>query len=148
MNKPDKLPTFDHNGVTIELLSSGKFRAMSPTGPVTSGSLDGIKKRLDKEGVFTPFKAFALNTYYHAEGIKDFTVVGYVEPRRRFGLRQWKTDTNGTMPEVYEDTPANRELAKQYLQMRKDHRKAKEQFEKDENALLVKMKARRPEAKK
>jgi hypothetical protein len=151
--KTDTKPTFIHNGVTITLEDNGRFTAEGPTGRITSGSLEGIKKRLDKDGVFTPFKAFSFNNgYYRVGELQEFTVVGIAEPRRRYGARQWKViegEGGRTIEksEVYEDTPANRAAAMAYLAMVKEHRKVRDEQELQEQKALAKMVARLPEKK-
>lgn len=152
MNKPEALHTFDHNGVTITLTGSGRFTAEGPNGKITSASLEGIKKRLDEGGVFTPFKAFTLRPLYRGAEMESVTVVGFAAPRRRYGSREWKiVDSGGhksQLSEVYEDTPANREAAKAYLDAMKEHRKVREHQDQLEQKLLGKVKSRRPEGKK
>lgn len=141
-------PMFVHNGTTITLEDNGRFSAMSPTGRITSGSLDGIKKRLDKDGVFEQFKGFTLRSLYRGDELEEVTVIGFAEPRRRFGQREWKIiDARGNKSqrsEVYEDTPTNRALAKQYLEMRKAHLKQREESDAAESKLRGKLKTRRP----
>lgn len=157
--KTDTKPTFLHNGVTITLESNGKFAAMGAEGRITSSSLDGIKKRLDKNEAFKPFKAFRLVSHYdHKSGIsldqiEECTVVGIAEPRRRYNSRAWKITAegrHGTMEAylVYEDTPENRKQAKAYLELERKNAKARKEAEAAEKKAKDAIKSRTPPEKK
>jgi hypothetical protein len=144
-------PTFLHNGVTITLEASGRFSAMAPDGRITSGSLEGIKKALDKKGTFATFKAFTIFHSYRSLELQELTVIGVVEPKRHFGHRSWKVqDSSGRLrdiSEVFEDTAANRAAAQAYIDMVKEHRKVRDEQEQAEAEARTKIKSREPEKK-
>ena len=144
-------PTFTHNGAEITMLPNGKFTAMTAQGRITAASLDAVKKRLDKLGAFTPFRGFTIHTGYNFganayEHLRDCEVIGTIEPRSKYGSRQWKT-RNGALSTVYEDTPANRAAAKAYIELCAHHRKVRELQDASANTLLKKLVACRMDGK-
>lgn len=156
MNRPDIKSAFVHNDVAITLESNGRFSAMGPNGRVTSNSLDGIKKQLDKLGTFKTFKAFTIRGGYYGSAsgvlIQDCTVVGVIQPRHRYGSPEWKLEKNGGVSagvasEVYLDTPANRAAAKAYAALVAEHKKVREKQDEAESKALAKITSVRPEKK-
>ena len=140
--------TFKHNGVEITLNEkTGKFTAQTASGPITSASLDSIKKKLDNAGVFTQFKAFYLEGYSY-DRLVECTVLGICKDRsRNYPRAMWRTD-KGDMYAVYADTPENRKAIEAYVALRKEHARIKEEQDKAQHAALAAIVKCKPEATK
>lgn len=134
--------TFQHKGVEITLGANGKFSAQTETGRIEAPSLDAIKKKLDKEPDFTPFKAFAIAGYSDLT-LVDRTVTGVVKGRGRYGKDEWQTNW-GKEPSVYVDTPENRANALAYIVMRKRHAEVRAQHEEEQRIARAAIVSRKP----
>jgi hypothetical protein len=72
-----------HRGIEINLLENGNFRCVLAAKPVVSNSLEGAKKRIDKEvddpARFSPFKGY----YTTGDKARLVEVIGTRMGRRR-----------------------------------------------------------------
>lgn len=108
--------TFEHNGIKIDILPSGKFTATVEGEELTAASLVSLKKKLDERKTFQGFPALRLR---HGK-IYEIRVVG--EARSQSGVRYWKCSNGETWYTVYADTAENRAILRTYIKQTEDDR--------------------------
>lgn len=102
--------TFEHNGIKIDILPSGKFTATVEGEELTAASLVSLKKKLDERKTFQGFPALRLRH----DKIYEIRVVG--KARSQSGVRYWKCSNGETWYTVYADTPENRAALRAFLE--------------------------------
>lgn len=140
----DKEAPFEHKGIPIFITEAGRFYADTVKGRIMAPSVAGLRKKLDKQSTFEPFKAFTIVGYGGGQSIRECLVTG-IEKRRRWRGLQFTTNTGGVFNEVYEDTPQNRALAKQYIKAAADFEKAQKKHEADQDRIEARITKRKPE---
>lgn len=104
------MTNFEHKGTPIELLPSGKFRAVINGMNATAGSLAGIKSKIEnaEKQQFKPFKA--LKEYWNA--LTEVWVVGVKPPRKNSwrAHNEFLLDKGDSCQWLLADTSENRAL--------------------------------------
>lgn len=133
---------YEHKGVKIVFdAEKGKFSASINGKQESRGSLDAIKKAIDKVDAFVPFVALREYATFSGPAYSEVTVVGIKKARvSKYAYRQdaddWLLSTGYQERSVYANTPEN--IAA--LNERSALRKAQEV---ERNALSEKHKAER-----
>lgn len=136
------MSTFKHGEFDITVNADGTFSAVRNGVTLTAGSLAGIKKKLDADGDFAPFKALA--NHYDGDLLRELSVVGVYKPRAGWRGPQWVMADGDKRDEVTEDTPRNRELLLALKIMRQKHHKLAEEMREAERLLAVQITRRKP----
>lgn len=107
--------TFEHNGIKIDILPSGKFTATVEGEELTAASLVSLKKKLDGRKPFQGFPALRLRY----GKIYEIRVVG-IGGGAHGGVRYWKCSNGETWYTVYADTAENRAILRTYIKQTED----------------------------
>lgn len=142
------LASFEHNGIKIELSTSGMFFAVVSGRKVHKPSLDAMKKFLDesKKTAFEPFTALVHESRLHIgrvkkSSIKRIKIIGIDVDNRRShrDAFRWLCDDGSNRLQVYADTKDNEAAIEAYSAAVAKNRKIKEQLDEQENALEEKI---------
>jgi hypothetical protein len=126
--------TFQHKGVSITLLSSGRFAAIINGVEVRTGSLAGMEKKIDTPPEFTPFAS--LYTRYSDEKPSVVMVTGRRSTRRKYSNHShvWVLANGNEADSVIEDTPENRKALAAWRKLVRDNNKKRDALRTAESA--------------
>jgi hypothetical protein len=135
-----------HRGIDIELLENGNFRCVLAAKPVVSNSLEGAKKRIDKEvddpSRFAPFKGY----YTSSDDARLVEVIGTRMGRRRnFRNRLYFVCKSGhgrgefEVAEIVRSTPETDAIVAELEKLKAKNEAAKEAMDTAERELVERL---------
>ena len=139
-----------HKGVEIEFdATDGKFRAKFNGQRQQFPSLAAAKKAIDKGETFKPFTALRKRNWDDPKGVEyvEVQIVGIANPRGNISYNnkpKWVTAEGHHMPDVYEDTPENRQALADRSAMFDRHSAEEEKRREEKQAMNERVKLLKP----